>query len=148
MNKEKFDEYIRTRYENQVDWYDKKSIFNKRFTYAFQIPILILATVTPIFIALDYSKITIIPSTIVAVGLAVLKFCKFEDLWHMYRTTCETLKKEKVHHDMLTDVYAKADNPDELFVERIESIISKEHTEWKETVSQTKKENNSDHGGL
>lgn len=138
MNKEKYNEYIKTRYEPEVNWYDKKSILNKRLTYLFQIPILIFAAITPILAALEYTIYTIISSAIVAAGLYILKFCKFETLWHTYRSTCETLKKEKVHHDMLTDIYTEADNPDKLFVERIESIISKEHTKWVKTVAEDK----------
>lgn len=148
MNKQKFDEYIRTRYKTQLNWYDERSILNKRLTYLLQIPVLILAAITPILATLEYKTITIIFSAFVAVGLVVLKFCKFEGLWHTYRTTCERLKMEKVHHDMLTDVYAKAENPDKLFVERVESVISKEHTIWVETVAKTEKKNNTGLGGI
>jgi len=142
MNEEKFDEYIKTRYGAQVEWYDKRSIHNKWLTYSLQIPTIILAAVTPILAALEYTTFTIISSLIVAAGLGVLQFCKFESLWHRYRTTCETLKKEKVHHDMLTDVYAKAESPDKLFVERVESIISGEHTRWVDTIGQNKEKDN------
>ena len=147
MNKERFNEYIRTRYEPQVNWYDKKSIHNKWLTYLLQIPVLILAAITPILAALEYITITIVSSAFVAAGLVILKFCKFEGLWHTYRTTCETLKKEKVHHDMLTDVYTKAENPDKLFVERVEAIISKEHTRWVEVVTKKEKKNDTGFGG-
>lgn len=139
MNEFTISDYINNRYAEQVDWYDKKSILNKRLTYLLQIPVLVLAAVTPIFATLEYSTITILSSAFVAAGLAVISFCKFEALWHSYRTTCETLKKEKVHHDMLTDVYANAENADKLFVERVEAVISKEHTSWRETVSKTEK---------
>jgi len=147
MNNGTLDQYIKNRYEPQVSWYDKKSTLNKRLTYSLQIPVLILAAATPILAALEYTTITILSSAFVAAGLGVLSFCKFEGLWHSYRTTCETLKKEKVHHDMLTDVYAKAENPDKLFVERVESVISKEHTKWVETVSKTEKKGDTGLGG-
>ena len=147
MENNTFINYIKTRYEPQVDWYDKKSILNKWLTYLLQIPVLILAAVTPILAALEYITITIISSAFVAAGLVVLKFCKFEGLWHTYRTTCETLKKEKVYHDMLTDVYAKAENPNKLFVERVEIVISKEHTRWVEVVTKKEKKDDAGLGG-
>jgi len=148
MNDVTISDYINNRYAEQLDWYDKKSILNKWLTYLLQIPVLVLAAVTPILAALEYTTITIISSAFVAAGLAVLSFCKFEGLWHTYRTTCETLKKEKVHYDMLTDVYDKAENPDKLLVERVESIISREHTRWVETVAKTEKKNNTGLGGI
>lgn len=143
MNEEKFDEYIKTGYIPQVEWYDKKSILNKRLTYLLQTPILILAALTPIFAALEYTTITVISSAFVAAGLSMLKFYKFESLWHTYRTTCETLKKEWVHHNMLIDVYTKNEDPDKLFVERVESIISREQTRWVRTAGQNKEKGNS-----
>ena len=141
MNKEKFDEYIKERYEPQVRWYDKKSIMHKRLTYLFQIPIITLAAITPIFAALEFKELTIISSACVAAGLGVLKFCKFEDIWHNYRTTCETLKKEMIHYKMQTDVYNTEDEPEKLFVERVESIISKENIKWVSTIIENREKN-------
>jgi len=141
MNKERFDQYIEDRYEPQVKWYDKKSIMNKRLTYLFQIPIITMAAITPVFAALEYKALTIIFSACVAAGFGVLKFCKFEDLWHSYRTTCETLKKEMVHYEMQTDVYDSADDSDKLFVERVESIVSKENVKWVTTVRENREKN-------
>ena len=62
MTEEKFDKYIKEIYEPQVDWYDKKSILNKRLTYLFQIPVIIFAAVTPILAALENKTSTIISS--------------------------------------------------------------------------------------
>ncbi|MBC8490435.1 MAG: DUF4231 domain-containing protein [Bacteroidetes bacterium] len=84
---------------------------------------------------------TIIFSACVAAGLGILKFCKFEDLWHNYRTTCETLKKEMAHYKMQTDVYNSADDSDKLFVERVESIISKENIKWVSTIIEDREKN-------
>jgi len=114
---------------------------NKRLTYLFQIPIITMAAITPVFAALEYKALTIIFSACVAAGFGVLKFCKFEDLWHSYRTTCETLKKEMVHYEMQTDVYDSADDSDKLFVERVESIVSKENVKWVTTVRENREKN-------
>jgi len=146
MNKERFDKYIRDRYEPQVRWYDKKSILNKRLTYLFQIPIITMAAITPVFAALEYKELTIIFSACVAAGFGILKFCKFEDHWHNYRTTCETLRKEIVHYKTQTDVYNTADEPEKLFVERVESIISKENIKWVSTTIENREKNKSIRG--
>jgi len=141
MNKERFDKYIKDIYEPQVRWYDKKSILNKKLTYLFQIPIITMAAITPVFAALEYKALTIVFSACVAAGFGILKFCKFENLWHNYRTTCETLKKEMVHYKLQTDVYNKKDEPEKLFVERVESIISKENITWVSTIIEDREKN-------
>jgi|Deesub1362A_J573_1020465.scaffolds.fasta_scaffold05925_1 hypothetical protein len=140
LDKEKFHEYIKERYEPQVKWYDKKSILNKRLTYLFQIPIIIMAAITPIFAALEYKSLTIMLSASVAAGTGILKYCKFEEHWHNYRTTCETLKKEMIHYKYKIDVYSGVDDPEKLFIKRIESIISQENKKWVYTVKSEKEE--------
>ncbi len=136
MNKEKFDEYIKERYNPQVRWYDEKSIIHKKLTHSFQIPIIVLAAITPIFAALEYKEMTIISSACVTAGIGILKYGKFEELWHNYRTTCENLKKEEAYHNMKTDTYEIIDDPEKLFVERVESIISKENIGWVSTMKE------------
>ncbi|MBA7611356.1 hypothetical protein ES703_18579 [subsurface metagenome] len=130
MNKNEFKKYVKNRYNPQVRWYDNKSNFNKKLTYLFQIPIIAMAAIIPIFAALEYKVLTIIFSASVAAGIGILKFCKFEELWHNYRTTCETLKREMIRYKMRTDIYDKVDDPEKLFIDRVESIISKENIEW------------------
>ena len=75
-----------------------------------------------------------ISSLFVGFGFGILKLCKFEELWHNYRTTCETLKNEKIQYDIKIGIYDKADNPEKTFVERAQTIISKETTIWSSTV--------------
>jgi hypothetical protein len=136
MNKEEFGKYIENRYNPLVKWYDEKSILHKKLTHAFQIPIIVLAAVTPIFAALEYKAITIMSSAAVAAGIGILKYCKPEELWHNYRTTCEALKTEKAHYDMKIGSYEKEDNPEKLFVERVESLFSKEHLRWESSMKE------------
>jgi len=149
MDEKKFDEYIKDRYNKQVDWYDRKSIQNKQITYILQISTIIMAAIVPVFAVMENKLVTIILSISVSAGVSILKFGKFEEHWHNYRTTCETLKKEKVYYDMRLDDYEKASEPEKLFIERVEDIISKEHTKWSHTVKRNKSDeviNNSEQG--
>lgn len=139
MNQEKFNEYLQQRYGPQVNWYDRKSIQLKILTHVFQIPIIVLAAITPVFAALEFKKITIISSACVAAGIGILKYCKFEELWHNYRTTCENLKKEKAYYDLKTDVYESADNLEKIFVNRVEAIFLKENISWESTMKEKDK---------
>jgi hypothetical protein len=138
MKKEEFDKWIDNRYNPQVKWYDEKSNRYKNLTHAFQIPIIVLAAVTPIFAALEYKEITIMSSALVTAGIGILKYCKFEELWHNYRTTCEALKTEKAYYDMKIGIYESVDKPENHFVERVESIFSKEHIRWESAIKEKK----------
>ena len=52
-----------------------------------------------------------------------------------------------VHYKMQTDVYNTVDDPENLFVERVESIISKEFVRWATTVKENREKNKSMRGG-
>jgi hypothetical protein len=62
--------------------------------------------------------------------MGISNFGKFEEKWQNYRTTCELLKKEQYYFKSRINDYKTAEFPEELFVERIESLISVEHTKW------------------
>lgn len=53
MNKKEFDKYVEGRYSNQVKWYDDKSKVNKSLYYLFQIPVILVSAVIPVFAILE-----------------------------------------------------------------------------------------------
>ena len=138
MNKEDFDQYIEGRYNDQVKWYDNKAIKNKRLNYILQVPIIAIAAVIPIFAVLEEKWVTIILSALVAVLIGLANFGKFDEKWHNYRTTCELLKKEIYYYKMGINVYKDTESREELFAERVEALISSEHTKWT-TIEKCKK---------
>jgi hypothetical protein len=138
MVDEEFNKYVEGRYKEQVAWYDKNSILYKRLNYLFQIPTLFIASIIPVFAVLEEKWITVILSAIMAVFVGITNFCKFEEKWHSYRTTCETLKKEIYFYNSKIGEYQDADNPETLFIQRVESTISREHTQWL-TIEKSKK---------
>jgi hypothetical protein len=131
MNSQEFERYLKERYFPQIDWYDKKAKQNKRIYIVFQWILIILSAATPIIIALDLAKpIPIIISAIVAILTTGIKTFKFQENWINYRTTCETLKKEIHFYKACIDDYASVKDKEAKFVERVESLISRENTLW------------------
>lgn len=65
-----------------------------------------------------------------AIGTAALKTFKFQENWINYRTVSETLKKEKYFYDAGIGGYDETENAEALFVERVESMISRENSLW------------------
>lgn len=147
MEKEAFDKYLNERYENEVNWYDKKSIRNKRISYVLRVLMIVLSSIVPIIAALqfvnrDLTYLTIVVSAVVAISTGIMGYGKFEELWQSYRTTCETLRKEFNYYNCRCGEYYQVADPERLFVERIESMISRENTEWVATIKDSKKRDN------
>ena len=131
MNSQDFEKYLKERYYPQIDWYDKKAVQNKHKYTMLQWGLIILSAITPIIIALDLVKpIPIIISSFVAILTTGIKTFKFQENWINYRTTCETLKKEIHFYSAGTDDYANIKDKEAKFVERVESLISRENTLW------------------
>lgn len=133
MNRKEFETYLKERYNDQIDWYARKATTNKRLYTCFQWSVIVLSAGIPVMVASipdNLQIITIITSIILAVGTAGLKTFKFQENWINYRTISETLKKEKYFYDANLDDYSNTSNKESLFVERVETLISRENSLW------------------
>jgi hypothetical protein len=139
------EQYIRERLEDQINWYDQRSNSNQKVYKWSKRTEILLAALIPLlagFSPLHLPAFIIggLGATI-AVIEGVLSIGKYHENWIDYRGICETLRHEKYMFVTTTGVY-KTENPFELLVERIESIISKENVNWANLNSpNTKKEN-------
>ena len=146
MNTEEFNKYLKERYEDQINWYDRKAIWNQKMYKRFQSIVIIFAAVTPILVAtgIEQSKWPAVAiSAIVAIGTAFLKSFKYQENWVSYRTTCETMRKEIFFYEAGIGDYKNTDDKESLFVERAESLISRENTMWLTTLRPKEKEGKS-----
>ena len=137
MEKTEFDIYITERYQPQVSWYDEKSKYNQDWYKWLQLILIILSALTPVIIAMDfcyqdaiYRVLSICSAVLVAIIGSGLKVFKFQENWIDYRTTCETLKKEIYLYRASASEYSDTPDKEALFVERVESLISRENTLW------------------
>lgn len=142
MTREKFEEYVAGRYSDQVQWYDGRSVRNKKFYYAFQWAVIVLSATLPVLVATigsDRNWITATLAVVLAIGTAGLTTFRFHENWINYRGIAEALKKEKYYYDARIDNYTTASDADGLFVQRVEALISRENSLWV-TVHQQKAE--------
>jgi len=132
---ENFEDYINRRWEDQKKWYSNKSRFAKKGHLCFQIAIIIGTVLITLLTNLMVNSIVVssIASTVVIL-VAISQLMKFEENWIRYRTTAESLKKEKFFFDTLTGPYSNSENPQQDFVERVESLISVEHQTWYQEI--------------
>lgn len=133
MDKNQFNGYLESRYRKETDWYDKKAIVNRRMYQIFQWTAIILSAFTPVLIVIGdglvrWSAVAI--AVLVAISTAALKTFKYQENWINYRTTCETLKKEYHFYEAGIRGYEGVEDKEALFVERVESLISRENTLW------------------
>lgn len=136
MNQE---EYLKERVERQIDWYNRRSRWNKRWFISLQIVILIASAAVPVIVLMplvlaENMWIRIIISvlgSLTAVLTGITSLLQFRKNWIDYRTTAESLKSEKFMFQTKTGPY-NADDDYSMFVERVEALISREHKDWKQ----------------
>ena len=138
MDQETFSRYLKDRYQDQVQWYDAKARQNQKIYHRFQWALIGLSAVTPALVGLKADfliagvshQLAIYTSVAVAVLSASLKTFKFQENWINYRTTCETLCKEKYLFEAGLQGYGRGSDREALFVNRVETLISRENTLW------------------
>ena len=131
-------EYLKKRVEDQIEWYDKKSLSNqKKYKLCSKCQIILSASIPILVLCVDFKSIKVtvaILGALVGIITAFMGICKFFENWINYRTTAESLKKEKFFFLTKTGTYSK-DNNFDLFVQNIEKLISKEHNHWQENIN-------------
>lgn len=138
-------EYLKTRVDDQINWYDKKSQFHQNWYKGLRIVEIVAATSIPFLAGYiadtePHFRTTVgFLGLLIAVITAIVSLCQFQENWVEYRTTCESLKHEKFLFLTKTEPY-NVDTPFPLLVQRVESMISKENTTWSQYIRPQKKE--------
>ena len=144
MDSEVFEKYVADRYEDQIDWYQSKASTNKKRYQQFQWSVIALAAVVPVLVTISSLApntrgviwgLTISLSMLLAIGTAGIKTFKFQENWVNYRSTAERLIQEKFFYDADVGEYGRSGDKEALFVERVETLISGENTNWVSTQS-------------
>ena len=130
-------EYITQRLNDQIGWYERKS-FSNQYWYKWlrmaQFVTAALVTFCTAYLtsAIPLTKIVIgLFGVSIAVITATLDLFRFQERWIEYRTTCESLKKEKILFQTDSEPYTSDPRSNfRLLVQRVEALISKEHSNW------------------
>ncbi|MEK4628075.1 DUF4231 domain-containing protein [Solibacillus sp. FSL R7-0682] len=127
-------EYFKKRVEEQIGWYDEKSIHHQKVYKGIKRSQIILTALIPFSAALvpTFEWILYIISGIgvlVTVLEGFLALGKHHENWIEFRGICETLKREKYMYQGKAGVYSE-NSEFNFLVERIETIISKENINW------------------
>jgi len=131
MNEE---QYISERVDKQIVWYGQKSQNAQKCFKALRGFEIIAAALIPIIAGFggEDLPITFILGSLgalIAVASAFISLNQYQENWIEYRTTCESLKHEKFLFLTRAAPYHD-EKPLIIFVQRIESLISKENNTW------------------
>lgn len=126
--------YIKERLDEQINWYDTKSIKNQKVYKRIKILQIISAALIPFLSSLvaDFKYFIYVVSflgVLVSILEGILSLGKYHENWIEYRSICETLKREKYMFLGKAGVYSENSSL-EVLVERIETIISNENINW------------------
>lgn len=135
------EEYLKTRVDDQINWYNKKSGINKNYHLRSKTLIIIFSALIPFAtgyisyndIWINYVIATLGVLTGILTGLSGL--FKFQEKWNEYRVTSEALLHERYLFQTNAGSYSTHKEPFKLFVFRVENLINKEISSWSEYVN-------------
>ena len=129
------------RLDEQIAWYGGKSAWHQRWYKTLKTLQIVAAAVIPIASLVvparsDLALVTTGLGSLIVVLEGVQSLNQFHHHWVTYRSTCEQLKHEKYLWTAKAGPYSV--DSDRLLAERIEALISREHSLWVSTQEQAK----------
>lgn len=128
------EEYLQSRVDDQILWYDQKSLSSQRKYKTLKSFEILAASFIPVIAGfgkgyMPVEMVIAILGALVAIAAAMISSNQYNENWIKYRTTCESLKHEKFLFLTQTHPY-NIENTFCLFVSRVEDLISRENTIW------------------
>jgi hypothetical protein len=133
---------IMERLEDQIGWYDRKSITNQQYYKRIKMIEIAAAATIPFLSAFPFSRmmwVTGALGVLITILEGMLHLNQYQQNWIAYRSTCESLKHEKYVYLGKASPYAGTTDPHALLAERIESLVSQEHAKWASVQQQEPK---------
>jgi Protein of unknown function (DUF4231) len=120
------------RLQDQLAWYDRKSVAAQRAYKRVKIAQLLLAAAVPIAVTATLpGVVTALLGALVVVLEGVQQLYQWQTNWVLYRATNESLKHEKFLYLAGAGPYS-GPQPRRVLAERVEGLVSQEHAKWTE----------------
>lgn len=135
--------YIEQRVDEQIKWYDDKSQSSQARFKALRVIEVVCAALIPLIagfqLANEWTALVVsLLGVVIAVSAALIGLGNYQENWVEYRTTCESLRHEKYLFMTKATPYDDAE-PFNLFVQRVEGLVSKENSTWSQAVRSQKR---------
>jgi hypothetical protein len=124
---------IMDRLEDQIAWYDRKSLTNQRKFKRIKIAEIVSAALIPFLSASSMPRLMWVTGglgVLITVLEGLLQLNQYQQNWIAYRSTCESLKHEKYVYLGHASPYQSVPDAHALLAERVESLVSQEHAKW------------------
>jgi hypothetical protein len=126
-----------SRLQDQLQWYDRKSLAAQRAFKRVKVAQLLLAAAVPVAVASDApGAVTAVLGSLVVVLEGVQQLYQWQTNWVLYRSTHESLNHEKYLYLARSGPYS-GPQPHQVLAERVEGLVSQEHAKWTEGRHQT-----------
>src|SRR3954454_4353073 len=119
------------RLEDQLGWYDRKSIDAQRTFKRLKVLQLVAAAAVPVAAAAGAPGwVTAALGGIVLVLEGLQQLGQYQTNWVTYRATCEALRHEKYLYLSQAGPYINPAAAPRMLAERVEGLVSQEHAKW------------------
>jgi hypothetical protein len=119
------------RLEDQLTWYDRKASYNERMFRWLKGATMVVSVSIPLCAAfVKYSLVTGGLGASIALLEGLQQLNQYHQNWITYRSTAEALKHEKFLFLSEAGPYASISTPKAFLAERVESLVSQEHSKW------------------
>lgn len=135
------------RLEDQLRWYDTKSIACQRAYRRVKLAQLVVSATVPVLaLAVRGNGLaTAVAAAVVVVLEGAQQLYQWQTNWVQYRSTAEALKHERYLYQAKAGPYTGA-NRHLVLAEKIEGLVSQEHARWTETSR--RRDDSAEHGGV
>jgi hypothetical protein len=128
------------RLQDQLQWYDDKSVAAQRSYKQFKLVQLLVSATVPVLAALSApAAVTAAFAAVVVVAEGIVQLNQWQTTWVQYRATAEALKHEKYLYLAAAGPYGGQD-ADRVLAERVEGLVSQENAKWTGARSRSKAE--------
>jgi hypothetical protein len=131
--------YIEKRIDEQIVWFSKESVINKRAYFFFKVILTASAAIIPSltsYVDTDGIKVLIGLFSIITAFLAnINSIFSFKDKWLVYRSAAEFLRSEKHLFEATVGKYNDVNTKDTVLVETVESFFHKINAQSKDMVN-------------
>jgi hypothetical protein len=119
------------RLEQQIRWYDRKSMAAQRYFRRAKIAEITCAALVPFMVKIQ-TTVAAVLGVVVVVLEGMQQVSQWSQNWITYRSTCEALRHEKYSYMARSGVYeGKSDEEARrILAQRVESLVSTEHAKW------------------
>ncbi len=125
------------RLEDQLGWYDRKSGHQKVWFQRLKVMQIVIAASIPVVAGAGASAwITGSLGASIVVLEGFQQLFQFQQNWLGYRATAEALKHQKFLYLAQAGPYRDATTRDAVLAERVEALVSQEHSSWSATQTE------------